>query len=62
VLRLEAENGEDDGARVHGGEGVARGDEQHVADAVGAGRVVAAERDDGAEREAVGVEDLGPML
>ena len=58
MLRLESEDGEDDGARVDGSKGVAPSDEEHVLDAVLVRRVVAAEADDGAEREAVGVEDL----
>ena len=34
VERLEAEDGEDDGAGVDGGEGVGGGDDQHVPHAV----------------------------
>ena len=58
MLRLESEDGEDDCARVDGGESVARRDEEHVFDAVLARVVVAAEADDGSERQAVGVKDL----
>jgi hypothetical protein len=58
VLSLEAENGEDDCARVDGREGVAGGDQQNVPDAVCARRVVAAERNDRAERKTVRVEHL----
>lgn len=58
VLSLESENGEDDCARVDGREGVAGGDQQNVPDAVCARRVVAAERNDRAEGEAVRVEHL----
>jgi hypothetical protein len=58
VLSLEAENSEDDCARVDGREGVAGGDQQNVADAVRAWRVVAAERNDRAEGETVRVEHL----
>ena len=58
VLSFESENGEDDCARVDGREGVAGGDQQNVPDAVGARRVVAAERNDRAEGETVRVEHL----
>ena len=58
VLRLESEDREDDRACVDGGEGVARRYEKHVMDAVLVRWVVAAETDDGPEREAVGVKDL----
>ena len=58
VLRLEAEDGEDDGAGVDRGEGVAGGDDVDVLDAVLVHRVVAAEADDGAESQAVRVEHL----
>ena len=58
VLRFKSEYGEDDRARVDRGEGVARRDEVHVEHAVLVLGVVAAEADDGAEREAVGVEHL----
>ena len=58
VLSFESENGEDDCARVDGREGVAGGDQQNVADAIRAWRVVASERNDRAEGETVRVEHL----
>ena len=57
--RLEAKDGEDDGASVDGSEGVAGGDDEDVLDAVLGRVVVAAKADDGAEGEAKGVKDLG---
>ena len=50
--RLEAKDGEDDGASVDGSEGVAGGDDEDVLDAVLGRVVVAAKADDGAESEA----------
>ena len=58
MLGFESENGEDDGASVDGREGVAGGDQENVADAVRARSVVAAERYDRTESQAVRVEDL----
>ena len=55
---LEAEDGENDGAGVDGGEGVGRRDHEDVPDAVLLGVVVGPERDDGPEGEAEGVKDL----
>ena len=57
--RLEAKDGEDDGASVDGSEGVAGGDDEDILDAVLGRVVVAAKADDGAEGEAKGVKDLG---
>lgn len=48
--RLEAENGENDDARVNRGEGVTNADQDHVPDAVVVRRVVRTERDQRAER------------
>ena len=57
--RLKPKDGEDDGACVDGGEGVAGGDDDDVLDAVLGRVVVAAKADDGAESKAKGVKDLG---
>jgi len=57
-LGFEAEDGEDDGAGVDAGEGVAGGEEVDVSDHVGVVVVVAAERNQGAHAQAVGVEHL----
>ena len=56
--RLESKDGEDDGARVDGGEGVAGRDDDDVLDAVLGRVVVAAKADDRAESKAKGVKDL----
>ena len=57
--RLKPKDGEDDGACVDGGEGVAGGDDDDVLDAVLGWVVVTAKADDGAESKAKGVKDLG---
>ncbi len=58
MLSLESKDGEDDGTSIDGRKGVAGRDEEDVADAVGARSVVAAEGYDGAQSQAVGVENL----
>ena len=58
MLSLESEDGEDDGTRVDGREGVAGRDEEDVTDAVGARSVVTAEGNDGTQSQAIGVENL----
>jgi hypothetical protein len=60
-LGFEAENGEDDSAGIDAGEGVAGGEEVDVSDHVGVVVVVAAERNQGAHAQAVGVEHLEGM-
>ena len=56
---LEAQDREDDGTGVDGGEPVADGDDDDVLDAVLGRVVVAAEADDRAKSKAKGVKDLG---
>ena len=57
-LGFEPENGEDDGASVDAGEGVAGREEVDVAHHVRVVVVVASERDEGSHAEAVRVEHL----
>ena len=62
MLCLEPQDGEDDRARVDGGEHVAGGEVVHVSHAVLVLGVVAAEADDRAEGQAVGIKHLGGGL
>lgn len=56
---LEPQNGENDNARVNGSKRVAHAHQDHVPNAVVVRGVVAAERDQGTERQPEAIEDLG---
>ena len=58
VNSFEAQDGEDDGTGVDGGEGIADREDDDVLDAVLLGIVVRSEADDGAKSQAEGVEHL----